>query len=212
MSDAESQTSPQTRPARVARGIVEMLATVALALALAFGVKTWLVTPYRIPSLSMWPTLHKGQRILVDRLDTHPRIGDVVVFHPPIGAGQQRCASQSEGFGYAEPCDRARVQDAGVTYVKRVVGLPGDDLRIANGRVWRNGVEERGAYVQPCRGGAATGCTFARTITVPRGEYYMMGDNRQYSDDSRYWGPVAQRSIIGVAFFTYWPPLRIGGL
>jgi signal peptidase I len=92
-----------------------------------------------------------------------------------------------------------------------VVGLPGDRLRITDGHVWRNGHDESGRYLQPCTQGAGL-CTFPRTITVPAGHYYLMGDNRGDSDDSRFWGPVPQWSIIGTAFFTYWPPDRIGTL
>jgi signal peptidase I len=72
----------------------------------------------------------------------------------------------------------------------------------------RNGVKETGAYIQPCPEPAT--CTFSQTITVPKGDYYMMGDNRDESDDSRFWGPVPQSRIIGTAFVTYWPPDRIG--
>ncbi len=75
--------------------------------------------------------------------------------------------------------------------------------RIENGHVYRNGVRESDSYIAPC--GAQPECTFKRPIKVPQGMYYMMGDNRGDSDDSRYWGPVPQKWIIGVAFFTYWP-------
>jgi signal peptidase I len=83
-------------------------------------------------------------------------------------------------------------------------------LRIVDGHVIRDGKREPDAYITAC-GGAAE-CTFSRSIRVPAGDYYMLGDNRGDSDDSRYWGPVAQRDIIGVAFLTYWPPDRIGVL
>ncbi|MGH2836143.1 MAG: signal peptidase I, partial [Solirubrobacteraceae bacterium] len=94
------------------------------------------------------------------------------------------------------------------TYVKRVVGLPGDHLKIIGGKVFRNGAEERGSYIQPCP--TESFCRFPTVITVPPDHYYMMGDNRGVSDDSRFWGPIAQSWIIGTAFFTYWPPDRIG--
>jgi signal peptidase I len=91
-----------------------------------------------------------------------------------------------------------------------VVGLPGDRLQILDGHVYRDGVREKDAYIEPCTGSDA--CSFPVTITVPRGDYYMMGDNRGQSDDSRFWGPIPKSWIIGKAFFSYWPPARIGFL
>ena len=193
------------------RGLVELVATIAVAVGAAVLIQAFLVKPYRIPSASMVPTLHEGQRILVDRLATHPGIGDVVVFHPPSGADNDlgsQCGDPQQGPGNVQPCDRPTQQASTQTFVKRVVGLPGDTLEISHGDVYRNGVREVGAYIQPCTDPSV--CTFSRAITVPKGEYYMMGDNRGDSDDSRYWGPVLQSWIIGTAFFTYWPPSRIG--
>ena len=191
--------------------------TVAVAVGLALLIQAFVVKPYRVPSGSMLPTLAIDQRILANRMDTHPGIEDVVVFHPPRGAdvGSGQCAGPQQGFSadgaaLAAPCDRPLAGESTQTFVKRVVGLPGDVLRIAGGHVIRNGKREPDAYITPC-GGAAE-CTFSGSIRVPADDYYMMGDNRGDSDDSRYWGPVPQRYIIGVAFFTYWPPDRIGGL
>jgi len=200
------------KPKGTLRSGIELVITVLVAVALAFGIQAVLVKPYRIPSGSMIPTLDIGQRILVNRLDTHPGLYDVVVFHPPAGADPQVavCGNPGQGGGHAQPCDRGTPSESTQTFVKRVVGLPGDHLLIVNGRVRRNGVWEKGSYLQPCPDGPD--CTFAQSITVPPGEYYMMGDNRGYSDDSRFWGPVPQKWIIGVAFFTYWPLDRIGTL
>jgi signal peptidase I len=199
-------------PKSTLRNVLELVLTVAVAVGLALGIQTFLVKPYRIPSLSMFPTLEKGQRILVNRLDTSPSLYNVVVFHPPAGADPDApvCGNPSQGAGDSRPCDTPAATESTQTFVKRVVGLPGDHLQIINGHVWRNGVEEKGSYVQPCP--VAQYCTFAKTIVVPAGHYYMMGDNRGESDDSRFWGPVPQKWIIGVAFFTYWPLGRIGGV
>jgi signal peptidase I len=195
------------------RGLVELVLTVAVAAGAAFLIQAFLIKPYRIPSASMVPTLEQGQRILVYRLATHPGVGDVVVFHPPAGANNAfgtQCGAPGQGPGHAQPCDRPTPRASGQTFVKRVVGLPGDTLRISHGDVSRNGVREIGSYIQPCPDPSI--CTFAQTITVPQGHYYMMGDNRGISDDSRYWGPIPQSWIIGAAVFTYWPPSRIGTL
>ncbi len=203
---------PLKLPKSPVRSLIELALTVAVAIGLALGIQAVLVKPYRIPSASMFPTLQIGQRILVNRLDTRPALGDVVVFHPPAGADPTNpvCGNPAQGPGDPQPCDRPTAARSPQTFVKRVVGLPGDRLVIRDGHVWRNGVEERGSYIQPCPNGP--NCTFTKAITVPAGHYYMMGDNRDYSDDSRFWGPVPQRWIIGVAFFTYWPLSRIGTL
>ena len=194
------------------RGVIELLATVGVAIGLALLVQAVLVKPYKIPSGSMIPTLAIGQRILVNRLDTHPALGDVVVFHPPAGAelgDEGVCGSAQEGFGLRHACDKDSGQESTQTYVKRVVGLPGDHLRIIGGRVYRNGVEERGSYLRACDTGPSY-CRFPAEITVPPHDYYMMGDNRADSLDSRFWGPVPRAWLIGKVFFTYWPPDRIG--
>jgi signal peptidase I len=196
-------------------GLVEMVITVAIAVALAFLIQAFVVKPYRIPSLSMYPTLHMGQRILVNRLSTHPKIGEVVVFHPPEGAneddtGGPQCGAADQGPSHSQPCDQPTRQKSSQTFVKRVVGVGGDRLTIRNGYVFNDGRKETGSYIQQCSDPSV--CTYSGSITVPAGDYYMMGDNRGDSDDSRFWGPVPRRWIIGSAFFTYWPPDRIGGL
>ncbi|MBV9605940.1 MAG: signal peptidase I [Solirubrobacterales bacterium] len=208
----KSESSP-----RYLRPLAELALTVGVAVALAFLIQAFLVKPYRVPSGSMEPTLGIDQRILVARIDTHPRTGEVVVFHPPHGADLEsnQCGDAQQGFTMdgaplAQACDRSLAGESSQTFVKRVVGAPGDVLRIVGGHVFRNGKPEPDAYIAACDGAAE--CTFSRSIRVPAGDYYMMGDNRGDSDDSRYWGPVPQRYIIGVAFFTYWPPDRIGVL
>jgi signal peptidase I len=198
--------------------------TVAIAVGLAFLIQAFVVKPYRIPSASMEPTLDIGQRILVNRLDTKPKLGDVVVFHPPHGADLEyndakgaQCGNHTQGPGTDQPCDVPTSTESQQTFVKRIVGLPGDHLTIKNGQVTRNGKPEKapGNPPNPCDTSVQqeyASCTFTQSITVPAGDYYMMGDNRGDSDDSRYWGPVPQKWIIGAAFFTYWPPSRIGTL
>ena len=198
-----------------ARSVLELLLTVAVAVGLAFAIQAFLVKPYRIPSGSMEPTLSIGQRVLVWRLDTKPGLGQIAIFHPPAGADPTpaRCGAPGEGFtgdgtALARPCDRPTARASSQTFIKRVVGKPGDVLRIRNGHVIRNGVREHDPYIAPC--GGVPECTFKDTIKVPPGSYYMMGDNRGDSDDSRYWGPVPANWIVGTAFFTYWPPDRVG--
>ncbi len=165
----------------------------------------------------MLPTLAIGQRILVDRIGNDfsaPHVGDIVVFHPPQN-WQQGCADPNQGEPAAgapasQACDVAQRKAASVSFVKRVVAGPGDTIRIISGHVYRDGIREKDSYTLPCGGGAA--CTLPRPIKIPRGDYFMMGDNRGASDDSRFWGPVPKAWVIGKAFFTYWPPDRVGFL
>jgi signal peptidase I len=188
--------------------LFELVLTVAIAVGLAAGLQAWAVKPYEIPSQSMEPTLSVGQRVLVNRLGTHfggPEIGDIIVFHPPVGADQQRC-------GVAPPpreaCPTPVQQESDINFIKRVVAGPGDHLRIEDGHPIVNGVRAKEDFAQPCH--QASSCDFPREITIPPGYYFVMGDNRANSDDSRFWGPIPDDWIIGEAVATYWPPDRIG--
>lgn len=194
------------------KSLVELVLTVAVAVAIALLVQAFIVKPYKIPSGSMEPTLTIGQRILTNRLDGSPGLGDIVVFHPPTGADPANpiCGNPNQGPGHPQPCGKPVPHESSQTYIKRVVGLPGDRIAVRNGHVYRNGVREKDSYIEPC--GNAPECNLPKPITVPPGDYFMMGDNRGDSDDSRFWGPVPSKWIIGVAFFTYWPPSRIGFL
>jgi signal peptidase I len=205
-------SSRQKAPKGMLHSVIELVVTVGIAIGLALLIQALIVKPYKIPSPSMEPTLNIGQRVLTNRLNTHPGIGDVVVFHPPAGADQLEpvCGNPDQGGGHAQACDKPTPTESTQTFIKRVVGLPGDRLKIIDGHVYRNGVEEKAPYALRCQAGED--CTFSQPIVVPPDDYFMMGDNRGESDDSRFWGPVPQKWIIGVAFFTYWPLDRIGTL
>lgn len=194
--------------------LLELLLIVVAALGLALVVEGFFVKPYRIPSVSMVPTLEVGQRVLVNRLElrfSSLHVGDIVVFHPP--SNYDACPNPGQGenngdLGAQQACDVTWAKDSSTTFIKRLVGLPGDRLAIRDGHVIRNGVREKDSYIVPCQGDSD--CNFPATIVVPRGDYYMMGDNRPDSQDSRFWGPVKRSWIIGKAFMTYWPPSRVG--
>jgi signal peptidase I len=191
--------------------ILELVMIVAVALGLALAIQAFLVKPYRIPSGSMLPTLKVGQRVLVNRLGNRfndPKVGEIMVFHPPSGAEGtgDTCGDANRSAGMA--CDKPTSQKADVNFIKRVVALPGDKISIRDGHVIRNGKRESDSYIAPCAGGSA--CNLPQTITIPPDHYFMMGDNRGESDDSRFWGPVPRKWIIGGAFATYWPPKQVG--
>jgi signal peptidase I len=189
-------------PRRV-RIAVDWIVTIVGAIAIVLAIKAWVVNPYRIPSSSMEPTLHCARpdqgcearfsdRVLANRFIYHfhpPRRGDIVVFDVPQEA-KIKCG-------------------AGGTFVKRIIGLPGDTLqdRVINGAgyIFINGQKLDEPYIQQSRRDSGP----TRSWHVPKGEYFMMGDNRASSCDSRSWGFLPRKDIIGKVFMTYWPPNRI---
>lgn len=186
------------------RIVVDWLVTIAGAVAIVLLVKAYVVNPYRIPSSSMEPTLHCAQpasgceasisdRVLANRFIYHlrdPRRGEIVVFQTPPAA-QVKCG-------------------AGGTFVKRIVGLPGETIEVrlrgGDGYVFIDGRRLREPYVQKDRRGAVDRFGPKK---VPAGQYFMMGDNRSQSCDSRVWGSVPRENLIGKVFATYWPPTRL---
>ena len=210
---------PETRPVRHSRNPVDRLTrglpdswrvtidwvvTIIGAVAIVLLVKAFVVNPYRIPSSSMEPTLHCARpetgcearysdRVLANRFLYHirdPRRGEIIVFKTPPQA-KIKCG-------------------AGGTFVKRLIGLPGDtvELRLlrGDGYVYINGKRLKEPYIQRDRRAAVQ--SYGPT-KVPPGNYFMMGDNRNASCDSRMWGTVPRKNLIGKVFATYWPPNRI---
>ncbi|HEX4466505.1 MAG TPA: signal peptidase I [Solirubrobacteraceae bacterium] len=218
MSTATKPDKPAKKAKTMRGSIVELVVIVAVALGLALAIQWIVVKPYRIPSGSMEPTLEVGQRVLVDRLGMdfgEPHVGEIAVFHPPEGAEQQECGpSPHMVVPGGEPCDQPIEKKASVNFIKRVVAGPGDEMYIREGHVFRKAkgkatfVREKDSYIREC--GENPDCNFPKAIKIPAGHWFMMGDNRGESDDSRFWGPVPTGWIIGDAFATYWPPDRIG--
>jgi signal peptidase I len=183
---------------------------VAVALGLALLIQAFLVKPFRIPSESMVPTLEVNQRVLVDRVSfrfSDPDRGDVVVFKPPHGADLNSCGVQHPDN---QPCPKETEEMSDTNFIKRVVGLPGDHLSVRRGEVYIDGKLEDDPAARPAPD--CPTCNLEKEITVPPDHYFMMGDNRGESADSREWGPVPKKWIIGKAFATYWPPSKIGTL
>ncbi len=207
------------RPKSTLNSVIELVVIIAVALGLALGIQAFVIKPYRIPSGSMEPTLSVGQRVLVNRIGmdfSEPHVGEIAVFHPPEGAEQEQCGPTPHvitlgGAACSTPIPK---EDAGVNFIKRVVAGPGDEIKIEAGHVFRKAagkssfVREKDSYIRAC--GASEECNFPTPIKVPPGHWFMMGDNRGESDDSRFWGPVPTGWVIGGAIATYWPPDRIG--
>jgi signal peptidase I len=205
--------------AKPLRSSVELILTVAAALFFALTIQAFAVKPYRIPSGSMLPTLEPGQRILVNRFSHHiggdPKLGDVTVFTPPRGAETRACGHAGEGPNYSEggaetrrSCSKPTATHSDIAFVKRVVGMPGDTIAIVNGHVIRNGTRTKEPFASGCAG---PDCNL-NPIKIPSGSYFLMGDNRGNSEDSRFWGPVPRDWIIGKAVVSFWPPSDLGTL
>ena len=191
-------------------GVLELFTIVAVALGLALGIQAVLVKPFRIPSESMVPTLEVSQRVLVDRVTFRigePERGDVVVFKPPAGADDNVCGVRHSS---RSACPRPTSGRSDTNFIKRVVAIGGDRLRVVDGRVILNGKRQDEPFIRP--DGSCDICNLPDEITIPKGMFFMMGDNRGESADSRFWGPVPKKWLIGQAFMTYWPPRRIGTL
>ena len=203
-----------------ASSIIELVVIILVALGLALGIQAFIVKPYRIPSGSMEPTLAIGQRVLVNRIGTNfndPHVGEIAVFHPPKNAEQQVCGPTPHVVKVGgAACAQPEPEKSSVNFIKRVVAGPGDEIYVKEGHVFRKAagtsqfVRESDSYIRPCP--SVPECSFPVPIKIPPGHWFMMGDNRGESDDSRFWGPVPTSWIIGGAFATYWPPDRIGSL
>jgi signal peptidase I len=184
----------------VLRTAVRLLVGVALAALLVLALERWVAKPYRIDSASMEPALHcarpgpgcragTSDGVLANRLVYRlraPRRGEVVVARAPAAARRQ-CG-------------------VGGTLVKRLIGLPGETVSERDGFVSVDGRRLREPYLDLFERDHAP----RHTWRVPRGDYFLMGDNRAASCDSREFGPVARRDILGRAALIYWPPGRIG--
>lgn len=211
MLEARRQTGSHLRGRlrRAAEALPDWLVIACLAVGTAYLTQALVVKPYRIPSASMLPSLAVGERVLVDRIGGRlgtPELGDIVVFNPPEGAEFGRCGVPvPPGAACPAPTPR-HAEDA---YIKRVVAGPGDEVGVRDGRLVRNGRLAPARSPGRCEGSS---CDLPRTVTIPPGHWFVMGDNRGASSDSRFWGPVREDWIIGEAFLTYWPPWGIGPL
>jgi len=177
--------------------------TIAAAIGLVLAIKTWVVNPYKIPSASMEPTLHCARpgagcesrfsdRVLANRFIYRfrdPHRGEIVVFKTPPAA-KQDCGE-------------------GGIFVKRLIGLPGETVHEdEKGFIWIDHRKLDEPYIQQKRRDRDT-VNREETWHVPKGSYFFMGDNRGDSCDSRRWGSVPRKNLVGPVFATYWPPNRI---
>lgn len=217
----------------------ELPVLVALALGIALLIKAFLVQAFFIPSASMEPTLRIGDRVLVNKLSYRfgePDRGDIVVFRDPYG---DPCAGRAEGAPVPAECDRNILEatwgwfaelfglPTGETrdFIKRVVGLPGETIEIHDGDVYVcdtpcDPVNEKGkpkdgekvTFESSADEGPQRDHSSLEATEVPDGHYYVLGDNRANSSDSRAFKAISKDKIVGRAFVVVWPPTRFDGL
>ena len=168
--------------------VVEIAKTLATAFVLAIGIRTLVAEARYIPSSSMEPTLEINDRLIIEKISYRfrtPRRGDVVVF---------------------SPTDKLREQNFKDAFIKRVIGLPGETVEVRGGTVYVNGEALREKYIEE-----APDYKYG-PVEVPGDRYLVLGDNRNNSYDSHYWGFVPRDNLIGRAVVRFWPLDRLGSL
>jgi signal peptidase I len=214
------QQDPETEAPRVAARLrrkkedatrafwKELPVLIVVALVVAVLIKTFLVQAFFIPSASMRDTLLEGDRVMVNKLAYRfgePGHGDVVVFDSPLG-------QPSDGENFLGAVIRNIGESLGLStpdtaLIKRVIALSGDTIEIQDNTVFVNGAPIDEPYLN-----RAVQMPDFGPLEVPADHVFVMGDNRNQSEDSRRFGPVPESSIIGRAFVRVWPPSRWGGL
>jgi len=167
--------------------VLDALEPILMAFAIFMMVYLFLWQPHRVDGKSMYPNFDDSDFILTDKISYRrgdPQRGDVVVFHAPPPYNED--------------------------FIKRIVGLPGEVMTLKDGKVFVNDAELNESYLP---GYVTTQRSFLRDgvpYRVPEDYYFVMGDNRGFSSDSREWGPVSKKSIVGKAWFRYWPLDKFG--
>lgn len=168
--------------------VVEFIQTLVIFAAIATVIYLFIAQPHKVSGPSMYPTFQDGDYIISDKVTydfASPKRGDVIVFKDP--------------------------QDTSLDFIKRVIGLPGDTVELVNGKVYVNQQQIQESYIASTI--VTTGNSFLpdnQEITVPANDYFVLGDNREVSSDSRSWGYVPKNEIIGRVILRYWPPSEFG--
>lgn len=180
---------------------------ILIALVIAVVIKTFVIQAFWIPSSSMENTLEINDRVLVNKLAYdlgEIERGDVIVFDDPRGVQDRESVIESVLRNLAESVGLSTPKSE---FIKRVIGLPGETVEVREGLVHINGEPLREAYLHP-----RTSMPDFGPETVPPGHYFVMGDNRNSSQDSRFFGSIEEEAIVGKAFVVLWPPSRWSGL
>jgi signal peptidase I len=172
---------------------LDVIETVVIALSIFLVVYLFFMQPHQVNGQSMVPNFQSGEYVLTDKVSYRlgvPHRGDVIVFHAPASA---QCP---KGTG----CD----------FIKRVVGLPGETVEVKENHLYINGQVLDEPYIPTDFETLPGAFTKNKPVTLAENEYFVVGDNRPYSSDSRAWGPITRDEIVGKAFFRYWPPQEAG--
>lgn len=224
---AEQSTRVRSRVRKILAGAAELPLLIVLAFGIAIVVKTFFIQAFYIPSGSMLPTLQVGDRVLVEKVTYffgEPNVQDVVVFERDVFGEPPDVPWPQDVLNFVRELlglPTGRAED----YIKRVVATGGDTIRYA-GRPRRlvvNGARVDEPYIRGGRDRSSPTLTGAdcraldmdrvgKACRVPVGYVFVMGDNRDNSEDSRALGPIDQAKIVGHAFVIMWPPRDIGGL
>lgn len=172
---------------------LDIIETVVIALSIFLIIYLFVASPHQVNGQSMVPNFQSGEFVLSDKVSYKfgdPKRGDIVVFHAPDAANCPK------GTG----CD----------FIKRVLGLPGESIEVHDDGVWVNGQKIPEPYIPEEFETLPGPATKGKTIVLGPNEYFVSGDNRPYSSDSRAWGPITKNDIVGKAIFRYWP-LKVAG-
>ena len=168
--------------------VLELLQVVVFAISIFLFVYLLILQPHKIKGASMEPNFHDGEYLLTDKVSYRlgkPKRGDVVVFRAPPNYKDE--------------------------FIKRVIGLPGEEVKVQEEKMYVNGRELEEAYLpKDTKIVAGRYTPEGQTITVPQDSYFVLGDNRDHSLDSRNIGPVERQYITGRAWFVYWPVSEVG--
>lgn len=177
---------------KIAGGFLDLVETVAISLSIFLIIYMFLMQPHQVNGQSMVPNFQDGEHVMTDKISyklREPIRGEVVVFHAPPAAG---CV---EGTG----CD----------FIKRIVALPGDQVAVRDNAIWVNGQKLPEPYIPADFEISPGRATLDEEIYLGTDEYFVSGDNRPHSSDSRSWGPIKKEHIVGRVFLRYWPLLEM---
>jgi signal peptidase I len=171
---------------RLGAFFLDILEVVVFAIAIFLFVYLLILRPHKIKGASMEPNYPDGEYLLTEKISYYrqnPQRGDVVVFKPPVTEDDE--------------------------FIKRVIGVPGETISFQNGKVYVNNQELEESYIDvPTYG--STFLSDGKEYTVPEGQYFVLGDNRPHSSDSRVWGPITKDKVNGKAWLIYWPITKVG--